>query len=48
MPSIVASSGATPSASRLLAWLVIRVITSAVPNAPATCWMVPSIELPWE
>ena len=28
--------------------LVIRVNTRAVPKAPATCWIVPSIELPWE
>ena len=48
MPSSDATAGATPSPISEVARLDMTVTTSAVPIAPATCWVVPSSELPWE
>ena len=38
----------TPACTRSVARVVITVMTRAVPKAPATCWIVPSVELPCE
>ncbi len=46
-PTIAAASLAPPSASEA-ARLERIVIETAVPMAPATCWVVPSREEPWE
>ena len=48
MPAASAASASVPAAASVAVREVITVMNRAVPAAPATCWIVPTIAEPCE